>query len=118
MSFGPGERDLVMLQHKFVVEWENGTKVCLPETYQNTLVSNIWLQETFTSTLELLGDPNGYSGMAKSVGVTCGIATQLLMDRHPAVRKLGVQAPYTKDICDIVRDLVEKEGVKMIEQKA
>lgn len=21
MSFGPGERDLVMLQHKFVVEW-------------------------------------------------------------------------------------------------
>jgi saccharopine dehydrogenase (NADP+, L-glutamate forming) len=27
MSFGPGERDLVMLQHKFVVEWSHGTKV-------------------------------------------------------------------------------------------
>ena len=24
MSFQPGERDLVMLQHKFVVEWANG----------------------------------------------------------------------------------------------
>jgi hypothetical protein len=27
MSFGPGERDLVMLQHKFVVEWLDGKKV-------------------------------------------------------------------------------------------
>ena len=27
MSFGPGERDLVMLQHKFVVEWKNGATV-------------------------------------------------------------------------------------------
>jgi hypothetical protein len=27
MSFGPGERDLVMLQHKFVVEWSDGNKV-------------------------------------------------------------------------------------------
>lgn len=27
MSFQPGERDLVMLQHKFVVEWANGKPV-------------------------------------------------------------------------------------------
>jgi saccharopine dehydrogenase (NADP+, L-glutamate forming) len=26
-SFQPGERDLVMLQHKFVVEWQDGSKV-------------------------------------------------------------------------------------------
>ncbi|KAF2646982.1 Saccharopine dehydrogenase [Lophiostoma macrostomum CBS 122681] len=99
MSFRPGERDLVMLQHKFVVEWEDGT------------------METFTSTLELLGDPNRYSAMALSVGVTCGIATQLLIDRHPAVRKLGVHAPYTTDICDVLRERVEKEGVRVVEQK-
>jgi hypothetical protein len=30
MSFGPGERDLVMLQHKFVVEWSNGDRVKPP----------------------------------------------------------------------------------------
>jgi len=29
MSFEPGERDLVMLQHKFVVEWEDGNMVCV-----------------------------------------------------------------------------------------
>ena len=27
LSFQPGERDLVMLQHKFVVEWKDGNKV-------------------------------------------------------------------------------------------
>lgn len=27
MSFQPGERDLVMLQHKFVVEWADGKSV-------------------------------------------------------------------------------------------
>ncbi|CAI6238301.1 unnamed protein product [Periconia digitata] len=99
MSFAPGERDLVMLQHKFVVEWSDGQ------------------QETFTSTLELLGDPDRFSGMALSVGVTCGIATQLLLDKHPAIRKPGVLAPYTTDICDPIRALVEKEGIRMVEKK-
>jgi saccharopine dehydrogenase (NADP+, L-glutamate forming) len=32
-SFGPGERDLVMLQHKFVVEWKDGTKVSVYQLY-------------------------------------------------------------------------------------
>ena len=73
-------------------------------------------QETTTSTLELLGDPKRYSAMALSVGVTCGIATQLLMDCHPALSKPGVLAPYTKDICDPIRILLEKEGVKMVER--
>jgi saccharopine dehydrogenase (NADP+, L-glutamate forming) len=56
--------------------------------------------------------------MALSVGVTCGIATQLLMDGHPAIRQPGIVAPYKKDICDVIRGLVEQEGVKMVEQKA
>jgi saccharopine dehydrogenase (NADP+, L-glutamate forming) len=75
------------------------------------------VQETFTSTLELLGDPDRFSGMALSVGVTCGIATQLLMDGHLPLRKPGVLAPYTTEICDPIRLLLEKEGVKMVEQK-
>lgn len=28
MAYGPGERDLVMLQHKFFVERSDGTEVC------------------------------------------------------------------------------------------
>ena len=34
MSFQPGERDLVMLQHKFVVEWADGKMVsCIKPIY-------------------------------------------------------------------------------------
>jgi Saccharopine dehydrogenase C-terminal domain len=28
MQYEPGERDLVMLQHKFVIEWQDGKEVC------------------------------------------------------------------------------------------
>ena len=99
MSFKEGERDLVMLQHKFVVEWSDGK------------------QETWTSTLEMFGDPKRYSAMALSVGVTCGIATQLLLDGHAAICKPGIVAPYTLDICDPIRVLLEQEGATMVEQK-
>ncbi|KAJ0140503.1 Uncharacterized protein HZ326_16577 [Fusarium oxysporum f. sp. albedinis] len=37
-------------------------------------------RNTSTSALELFGEPGGYSAMAKSVGLTCGIAIQLLLD--------------------------------------
>lgn len=91
------------------------------ETYPlsplHLLLTDDLSQETFTSTLELLGDPNRYSGMSLAVGVTCGIATQLLLDGHPALTKPGVLAPYTKEICDPIRALVEKEGVKLVEQR-
>lgn len=54
--------------------------------------------------------------MSLSVGTTCGIATQLLLDgHHPALNKPGVLAPYTKEICDPIRALLEKEGVNMID---
>lgn len=35
-----------------------------------------------------------------------------------ALSKHGVLAPYHKDICDPIRELVEKEGIKMIEEVA
>jgi saccharopine dehydrogenase (NADP+, L-glutamate forming) len=117
MSYAPGERDLVVLQHKFVVEWLDGTKVediSNPTSQDN---ADLAPQETLTSTLELLGDTNGFSTMARSVGVTRGIATQLLLDGHSALRKPGVLAPYTKEICDPIRKLLEREGVNMVEEK-
>ncbi|KAK1715659.1 saccharopine dehydrogenase [Colletotrichum lupini] len=98
MSYQPDERDLVMLQHKFIVEWKDGSR------------------ETITSTLELFGEPGGHSAMARTVGVTCGIATQLLMDGEPALNVPGVLAPYTSEICDPIRKLLEKEGISMVEK--
>ena len=73
-------------------------------------------KETFTSTLELYGDFEGYSAMAKSVGMTCGIATQLLLDGHKALNVPGVLAPYLKEICGPIRELVKEQGIKMVER--
>lgn len=54
--------------------------------------------------------------MSRSVGLTCGIATQLLLDGHPALRTPGVLAPYKKEICDAIRALLEREGIRMVEK--
>ncbi|THH28928.1 hypothetical protein EUX98_g5258 [Antrodiella citrinella] len=96
MQYEEGERDLVMLQHKFFVEWADGTENIL------------------TSTLEAYGDPTGYSAMALTVGVPCGIATQLVLDG--VINTPGVLAPYTKEICDPIRVLLESEGLGMVEK--
>jgi saccharopine dehydrogenase (NADP+, L-glutamate forming) len=62
MQYGSGERDLVMLQHRFEIENQDGSR------------------ETRTSTLCEYGDPAGYSAMAKLVGVPCGVAAKMVLD--------------------------------------
>lgn len=98
MRYEEGERDLVMLQHKFVVEWKDGR------------------EETMTSTLEAYGSslPEGYSAMAHLVGLPCGIATELVLDG--VLSTPGVYAPYSKEICDPLREALEREGVGMVEK--
>jgi saccharopine dehydrogenase (NADP+, L-glutamate forming) len=55
MQYEPGERVMVMLQHKFEIENKDGSR------------------ETRTSTLVDYGDSKCYSAMAKLVGVLrCG----------------------------------------------
>ncbi|KAI1793732.1 saccharopine dehydrogenase [Ganoderma leucocontextum] len=96
MAYGPGERDFVMLQHKFVVEWADGKT------------------DTITSTLEAYGDPSGHSAMALYVGVPCGIAVQLVLDGK--LNTPGVLAPYSKEICDPLREILEQQGMGLVEK--
>lgn len=51
--------------------------------------------------------------MAVLVGVPCGIAVQLVLDG--VLNKPGVQAPYTKDVCEPLRERLEEEGITMVE---
>ncbi|KIP02329.1 hypothetical protein PHLGIDRAFT_32236 [Phlebiopsis gigantea 11061_1 CR5-6] len=97
MKYDAGERDLVMLQHKFVVEWADGK-----------------VQDTITSTLEAYGNPIGHSAMATLVGVPCGVAVQLVLDGK--ISTPGVLAPYTQELCDPIRLELEKEGIAMVEK--
>jgi saccharopine dehydrogenase-like NADP-dependent oxidoreductase len=72
------------------------------------------MQDILTSTLELYGEPAGHSAMARTVGIPCGIAVQLVLDGVLATP--GVHAPYTKEICDPLRAAVEREGLGMVER--
>ena len=74
-----------------------------------------YMKDTITLTLEAYGEPaGGSSAMARLVGIPCGIATQLVLDG--VIKTPGVLAPYTKEICDPIRELLEKEGISMIEK--
>ncbi|PNY24854.1 Saccharopine dehydrogenase [Tolypocladium capitatum] len=97
MQFEEGERDMVLLQHKFGIEHKDGSR------------------ETRTSTLIEYGDPKGYSAMAKLVGVPCAVAVQQVLDG--TLSEKGILAPMTTKInTPIMEELKEKYGIEMIEK--
>ncbi|KAI7850147.1 saccharopine dehydrogenase [Circinella umbellata] len=96
MQYEEGERDMCFLQHRFEVELKDGTK------------------QTRTSTMIEYGVPGGYSAMAKTVGVPCGIATQLILDGK--LTQTGVLAPMTPEINDPIIELLEKENIKIVDR--
>lgn len=69
-----------------------------------------------TSTLEAYGStaPGGFSAMALTVGLPCGIATQLVLDG--VLKEPGVHAPYTPEFCDPLRKVLEAEGLGLVEK--
>ncbi|KAI4823091.1 saccharopine reductase, partial [Aureobasidium sp. EXF-8845] len=77
MAYEEGERDLVMLQHRFGITHANGMK------------------EVRTSTLVEYGDPKGYSAMAKLVGVPCAVAVLQVLDGK--ITEKGVIAPMSPE---------------------
>ncbi|KAF2858185.1 LYS9, Saccharopine dehydrogenase, lysine biosynthesis pathway [Piedraia hortae CBS 480.64] len=100
MKYEKGERDLVMLQHKFGIEWSDGKR------------------ETRTSTLCAYGDPegsDGYSAMARLVGVPCAVAVRMVLNGD--IKQKGVIAPVTPDIAEPIRlRLKEEYGIELKEK--
>ncbi|WEW60764.1 saccharopine dehydrogenase (NADP+, L-glutamate-forming) [Emydomyces testavorans] len=97
MQYGPGERDMVMLQHRFEIEHKDGRK------------------ETRTSTLCDYGDPKGYSSMARLVGVPCAVAVKQVLDG--TISEKGILAPMTMEICGpLIKALKEEYNIEMIEK--
>lgn len=125
MQFAPGERDMVLLQHKFRITWPDGRK------------------ELRSATLLEYGTPNGYSAMARLVGVPGSVATQFILDgafrrflrrlphshplffarrliRPPAagvITERGVLAPLAKHLYEpLLRELAEKHNIACVEE--
>lgn len=97
MQYEEGERDMVMLQHKFGIEHADGTK------------------ETRTSTLCEYGDPKGYQAMAKLVGLPCAVAVQQVL--NGTLSEKGILAPMDMKICGpLIKELRERFGIEMVEK--
>ena len=52
--------------------------------------------------------------MAKHVGIPCGIAARLVLSG--VISTPGILAPYTPDICDPLREILESEGLGLVEK--
>jgi saccharopine dehydrogenase-like NADP-dependent oxidoreductase len=63
---------------------------------------------------KFVGDPTGHSAMALTVGLPCGIASQLVLDG--VFKAPGVQVPYTEEACDPIQIIVENEGLGLVEK--
>lgn len=100
MQYEQGERDFVMLQHKFEIEWANGKR------------------EMRTSTLCEYGEPegsDGYSAMAKLVGVPCAVAVLMVLDGE--IKDKGILAPVTPELSEPIRVKLQKEyGIELKEK--
>jgi saccharopine dehydrogenase (NADP+, L-glutamate forming) len=97
MQYAPGERDMVMLQHKFGITWADGRT------------------ETRTSTLCELGDPAGASAMARLVGVPCAVACLMVLDGR--INDRGVLAPVTWALArPLLEELRTRWGIEMVEK--
>lgn len=97
MQYEKGERDMVMLQHNFGIEHKDGSK------------------ETRTSTLCDYGDPNGYSAMARLVGVPCGVVCLMVLDGRRSEK--GILAPVKWSLAEpLLRELKEEWGIEMVEK--
>ncbi|MCJ1330164.1 hypothetical protein MMC10_006847, partial [Thelotrema lepadinum] len=96
MAYGEGERDMVILQHKFEVLLKDGSK------------------ETRTSTLCDFGKPNGYSSMARLVGTPCAIAVKQVLDGTISDR--GILAPLTPKLNDPLMAELRKYGISLKEE--
>lgn len=97
MQYEEGERDMVVLQHKFGIEWADGTT------------------ETKTATLVDYGKVGGYSSMAATVGYPVAIATKRVLDG--SLKGPGLVAPYSPEINDpIMKELKEKYNIYLKEK--
>ena len=96
LFYKEGEKDMILLQHKFTVE--NKKK----------------MKEFITSTLIDYGIPKGDSSMARTVSLPLAIGVKLILTGK--ITLTGIQIPIMKEIYDPVLNELESMGIKMVEK--
>jgi saccharopine dehydrogenase (NADP+, L-glutamate forming) len=96
MQYKPGERDMLILRHRFTVENSDGST------------------KTVLSTLIDYGIPNGDSSMARTVSLPLAVGVKLMAEGK--IDLTGVQIPIVKEIYEPVLDGIDKLGIRMVEK--
>ncbi len=98
MPYRPGERDMIVLLHKFIARFPDNT------------------EEHITSTLIEFGQPDGDSAMARTVSLPAAVAAKLVLTGQ--IAETGVHIPVKPEIYNPVLDELETMNIKCVESKA
>ncbi|XP_053378089.1 alpha-aminoadipic semialdehyde synthase, mitochondrial-like isoform X2 [Mercenaria mercenaria] len=92
LSFGTGERDMILMHHDIGVQWLDGSS------------------ERRHVSLVVYGEENGYSAMAKTVGLPTGIATKMVLEGE--IQRKGMVIPLNMDIYNPILNRLKVEGIR------
>jgi len=97
LQYEEGERDMIILQHIFIVAYKDGKK------------------EKITSTLIDFGIPNGDTSMARTVGLPAAISTRLILEEK--IKRTGVVIPITPEIYTPILNELKEVGIAFKEKR-
>jgi saccharopine dehydrogenase (NADP+, L-glutamate forming) len=95
MSYAPGERDLLVLQHQFVAEYRDH-------------------KEKISSTMVDFGIPNGDSSMNRTVGLPAAVGVRLILEGQ--VKARGVLVPVLPEIYEPALVELARLGIQFSEK--
>jgi saccharopine dehydrogenase-like NADP-dependent oxidoreductase len=95
MSYAPGERDMLVLQHEFLASYPDHS-------------------EKIVSTMVDFGIPGGDSSMSRTVGLPAAIGVRLILDG--TIRLTGVQVPVVPEIYQPVLQELQALGIRFEER--
>ncbi len=94
MSYGPRERDMLVLKHEFIAEYPG-------------------FKERVTSTMIDFGVPGGFSSMNRTVGLPAAIGARMILEGK--IHATGVQVPVVPEIYEPVLVELENLGIHFSE---
>ena len=97
LQYEKGERDMIILQHKFIAGYPHGGK------------------EEIVSTLVDFGIPGGDSSMARTVGLPAAIGTRLILEGK--IRETGIQIPVKPEVYIPVLEELKGLGIAFKETR-
>jgi saccharopine dehydrogenase (NADP+, L-glutamate forming)/spermidine synthase len=97
LQYAPGERDMLIMQHKFTIHWDDGR------------------MEQVRSTLVDYGIPNGDSSMSRTVALPAAIASRLILEGQ--LKMNGVQIPIHPQLYKPILTELAALGIRFKEER-